>query len=53
MCFFLADISNMHKCNCSKCFDKVSSFSSYLIFECINEHNECGDHKSIMEAEST
>lgn len=51
MCFFLADISSMHKLNFSKFFDKLISFRSYLIFEHTNEHSQHGYYKKAMEAQ--
>lgn len=51
MYFFLADISNTHKLNCSKFFDKLIIFRSYVISERINEHNERGHHKKAEEAQ--
>lgn len=43
-------LKHIHKINKSKFFDKLSSFRSYLIFECRNEHAKCSHHKTIMEA---
>ena len=45
-------LKHMHTINYSKFFYKLSSFRSYFIFECINEHNESSHHKNIMEAVS-